>query len=490
MGNLVAEKTQFKVDNQVKQEIDFNEGQPFTDVTDVGHRMESDDGRRDDAKCESSEEQWNPQETIITRKRKGRKRKMESSEEDDWQPKKQDKIKPDKKIRKKGIQRRNTEENGKVFAFDEDNTKIFDKQLNIEILIKQINENPNQSVKEMELTGVPIFHYTCEHCNCSLSSIIQYSKHVHKIHMDKVGEFDQEYRHYQCFGCTRRFLRSTERRKHLKSVHSEAYKAKGHSDAGKWNVKHVCPDCKLQWKPIRRARDREVFMEHLMRHQLGSKGLWCESCPEKFDRIQHLRRHITDTHLTSVVICPECGETCANGQVFKEHKRKAHRKEVAKKVARKKTKLPDSQVQVCHLCAKQFPKNSALKYHMKSVHEELPFSCEVCGKKFSTKPNLQKHVVLHKPPTIPCQHCGSFFHTDQYLKRHIVGQHTDVSDMPFHCDQCGKGFAGPHQLSDHMNMHLGLKPYKCRYIITFNLFNQYLQVLFEFLSKQKQLYEP
>ena len=40
--------------------------------------------------------------------------------------------------------------------------------------------------------------------------------------------------------------------------------------------------------------------------------------------------------------------------------------------------------------------------------------------------------------------------------------HTKEADRGLKCEVCGKGFVDNGKLRDHMNIHLNLKPYKCR----------------------------
>merc|ERR1712226_692109 len=69
---------------------------------------------------------------------------------------------------------------------------------------------------------------------------------------------------------------------------------------------------------------------------------------------------------------------------------------------------------------------------------------------------------------------GKLFPTKVYLARHIKINHISDEEKPYRCEQCGKGFIDRVILEMHMNVHLGLKPFKCRYCDNFyqNISNQ------------------
>ena len=72
-----------------------------------------------------------------------------------------------------------------------------------------------------------------------------------------------------------------------------------------------------------------------------------------------------------------------------------------------------------------------------------------------------RHLKTHGEKIVACGQCDKTFSSKENLERHVVNVHTDDSKKPVHCLQCGKGFISNQVLEGHMNMHLGLKPYKC-----------------------------
>ncbi|GFS04788.1 zinc finger protein 287 [Elysia marginata] len=85
--------------------------------------------------------------------------------------------------------------------------------------------------------------------------------------------------------------------------------------------------------------------------------------------------------------------------------------------------------------------------------------CGITGKGFSHSYNLTKHMKIHngvKP--YECNLCGKGFSNSYHFTYH---KRTHSGEKPFKCDVCGKGFSQSGDLSNHKRTHSGEKPYKC-----------------------------
>ena len=78
--------------------------------------------------------------------------------------------------------------------------------------------------------------------------------------------------------------------------------------------------------------------------------------------------------------------------------------------------------------------SSITPFNSKEAHQ-----CSECDFSTSKRLQLKKHLILN--------------HADTISQDLLLNQHK--------CEFCEKVFKDPVQLSNHKNVHLGLKPYKC-----------------------------
>ena len=118
---------------------------------------------------------------------------------------------------------------------------------------------------------------------------------------------------------------------------------------------------------------------------------------------------------------------------------------------------------ICNLCGKILSSTKALDSHHQAFHEirELKCKCKLCGKFFVDSAALRHHMKTHTEEKTSCPVCGIKV---RKLKNHLDSIHTKDEDKKFQCLECGKGFMDLRKLEYHrMNIHLKTKPYNCRY---------------------------
>eukprot|EP00088_Acartia_fossae_P000704 TRINITY_DN10282_c0_g2_i5.p1 TRINITY_DN10282_c0_g2~~TRINITY_DN10282_c0_g2_i5.p1 ORF type:complete len:203 (+),score=20.00 TRINITY_DN10282_c0_g2_i5:91-609(+) len=137
---------------------------------------------------------------------------------------------------------------------------------------------------------------------------------------------------------------------------------------------------------------------------------------------------------------------------MERHVRKAHQKPV---LAEHKSEI------ICDICGQQFKQKFSLVRHTQLMHEGTPQDCPQCGKTLRNNFALADHIRLSHNRGGVCNVCGIQV-TD--LKRHMKNNHVPKHLKRYKCDDCDKRFNYTALLQKHrMNVHLKLRPYKCRY---------------------------
>ncbi|XP_051545528.1 hypermethylated in cancer 2 protein-like [Myxocyprinus asiaticus] len=130
---------------------------------------------------------------------------------------------------------------------------------------------------------------------------------------------------------------------------------------------------------------------------------------------------------------------------------------------------------VCIPCEKGFPSSESLKSHVQThINEDVDVKVEdeeegegdLGGTRVSQEapesleqspPKSLKDVDTLRP--FPCNICGKMFTQRGTMTRHM---RSHLGLKPFACEECGMRFTRQYRLTEHMRVHSGEKPYKCQ----------------------------
>ena len=112
----------------------------------------------------------------------------------------------------------------------------------------------------------------------------------------------------------------------------------------------------------------------------------------------------------------------------------------------------------------QYSTENSYRYNYHLLSHSLPFECNICQKKFTTKYRLKYHEFTHREDkTLECSECQKKFRSPLSLRMHMRSHEPNNHDKKYLCEwpECGKRFPTKQKMEWHMNTHKSLKPYHC-----------------------------
>ncbi|XP_071608740.1 PR domain zinc finger protein 15 isoform X4 [Heliangelus exortis] len=196
---------------------------------------------------------------------------------------------------------------------------------------------------------------------------------------------------------------------------------------------------------------------HIRSH--GDKLFKCEECAKLFSRKESLKQHVSYKHSRNEVDS-EYRYKCTTCE-------KAFRIESALEFHNCRT---DDKTFQCEMCFRFFSTNSNLSKHKKK-HGDKKFACEICNKMFYRNDVMLDHqrrhlegvrrvkredfehstetMVRYKKEPSGCPVCGKIFSCRSNMNKHLLTH----GDKKYTCEICGRKFFRVDVLRDHIHVH-------------------------------------
>lgn len=111
----------------------------------------------------------------------------------------------------------------------------------------------------------------------------------------------------------------------------------------------------------------------------------------------------------------------------------------------------NQKVYQCDICSRTFKEKSKLKSHREIHTNERNVICPTCGKRFKTQACLRSHKRVHNHVYLCCDYCGKSYTQKPELLKHMKFVHLQIRE--FFCDTCGAGFGSKGHLATHNLTH-------------------------------------
>jgi KRAB domain-containing zinc finger protein len=219
--------------------------------------------------------------------------------------------------------------------------------------------------------------HPCTFCEKNYSCASDLTKHIKKIHADKL-KIDWFY----CDLCDEKFKMKGFLKTHLESLKCRSQK------------NFTCDHCGKEFC------EKDNIRAHVKSHAVHK--VECKICHAQL-KPKHLKQHMNNFHNRVKVECKICHSKIKQNWI-KQH-----------------IKLSHSDLKIkCKICPKIFKSFQNLKRHQK-VHDKKRFSCGICDQKFCTKGSVNTHMKFHEnPDQFKCKICGHQLKAKQSLKVHLT----------------------------------------------------------------------
>lgn len=322
---------------------------------------------------------------------------------------------------------------------------LDDELYNCDICHKQFNDKSN--FNQHKKTHSDVKNHVCHICNKGFTFKRNLSRHV-EIH-DKNAAINRKKEKWPfCFLCNQPFKTPEQMSEHLKKNHPEIPLLETFWRCGECDQVFPSENSLTEHRQIVHcetgASNSDPNQTNKSDVAAVNDKMIC-TCGISFGNLRTLRQHQKEHHTgLGPYKCNFCNQAFKSDEALWKHilkhtdKRKKH---------------------TCGYCSKSWERMSDLVKHIRTHTGEKPHQCKVCEQRFSDVSSLRRHEGKHKTSILyPCDMC-----TKQFKVLHNLNKHKHEHNIvKFSCNLCGKGFSTERSLSFHMNQHNGsITPFHC-----------------------------
>lgn len=194
---------------------------------------------------------------------------------------------------------------------------------------------------------------------------------------------------------------------------------------------HLVEFCDICYKLF----DDRLLLDRHKQILHADSSLQCNICRNGFKNDRSLRAHMY-TH--TLFNCSSCNSSFENRKCYLHHRNNC-----------KGSKCTSQDIYECNDCGSKYTKKPSLRVHIVQKHlNVLPYICQICGKRSSSKTHHKSHELVHKTERKIYQcYCGAKMRTVHGFQMH---QRIHSGEKPYECQECGDRFLSASRRLDHI----------------------------------------
>jgi len=332
---------------------------------------------------------------------------------------------------------------------DENYTEDFQLVNMPNVIEKEIIAETVESGEIIGDIGKSPVYLKCEVCGVILTSILNFTTHMKKLHKNSDQEKNKP---FTCDICNQGFYFQSSLNSHKSKAHQET--------SGQTFRCPICTSVTNSKNGMRRHLRNSHKRTDLLNEELSYK---CKICNQLFWSIAERTEHIAESHKEAsenLEKCFICFHISPNRHALRRHFQRMHPNEP----------LFENVSFKCGDCGLLYPQRQLLSTHIKAEHPKaITYQCAYCPQQLKNKKSLQTHVNQHKKTiskdqgiTYTCNVCEKEFSTKKALKTHFSSSHSDKAKKGFVCKVCNKVLETANDRSLHYKVdHPDSNPYLC-----------------------------